>query len=185
MALVLSGNLQCPKALLQRCGNRSLPQCCGNALRHCGLLQCAQRIAAMAPLRQYCGNEVLQQYCSNAAAIAVLQQHCGNAHCKVLLQYCGNRGHCGNALWHCRNTPIFSRCADINKHKQQNQPSLFETWYRHFWRWLLHTPLTVSSSPRPSHVAANNQLLLIVFEFLYHSSRRHPPADINKHKQQN
>ena len=56
---------------------------------------------------------------------------------------------------------------------------------RHFWRWLLHTPLTVSSSPRASHVAANNQLLLIVFEFLYHSSRRHPPADINKHKQQN
>ena len=107
---MLSGNLQCLKALLQRCGNRSLPQCCGNALRHCGLLQCAQRIAAMAPLRQYCGNEVLQQYCSNAAAIAVLQQHCGNAHCKVLLQYCGNRGHCGNAFWYCSNTPIFSRC---------------------------------------------------------------------------
>ena len=106
---MLSGNLQCPKALLQYCGNRSLPQYCGNALRHCGLLQCAQRIAAMAPLRQYCGNKVLQQYCGNAAAIAVLQQHCGNAHCKVLLQYCGNRGHCGNALWHCRNTPIFSR----------------------------------------------------------------------------
>ena len=99
--MVLSGNLQCPKALLQRCGN---------ALRHCGLLQCAQRIAAMAPLRQYCSNTVLQQYCGNAAAIAVLQQHCSNAHCKVLLQYCGNRGHCGNAFWYCSNTPIFSRC---------------------------------------------------------------------------
>ena len=106
---MLSGNLQCLKALLQYCGNRSLLQCCGNALRHCGLLQCAQRIAAMAPLRQYCSNEVLQQYCGNAAAIAMLQQHCGNAHCKVLLQYCGNRGHCGNAFWYCRNTPIFSR----------------------------------------------------------------------------
>ena len=103
---MLSGNLQCPKALLQRCGNRSLPQCCSNALRHCGLLQCAQRIAAMAPLRQYCSNTVLQQYCGNAAAIAVLQQHCGNAHCKVLLQYCGNRGYCGNAFWYCNNTPI-------------------------------------------------------------------------------
>ena len=108
--LRFSGNLQCPKALLQYCGNRSLPQCCGNTLRHCGLLQCAQCIAAMAPLRHYCGNEVLQQYCSNVATIAVLQQHCGNAHCKVLLQYCGNRGHCGNAFWYCSNTPIFSRC---------------------------------------------------------------------------
>ena len=56
---------------------------------------------------------------------------------------------------------------------------------RHFWRWLLHTPLTVSSSPRASLVAENHQLLLIVFEFLHNSSRRHPPADINKHKQQN
>ena len=84
--LGFSGNLQCPKALLQYCGNRSLPQCCGNALRHCGLLQCAQRIVAMAPLRQYCGNKVLQQYCGNAAAIAMLQQHCGNAHCR----YCCN-----------------------------------------------------------------------------------------------
>ena len=56
---------------------------------------------------------------------------------------------------------------------------------RHFWRWLLHTPLTVSSSPRASHVAENHQLLLIVFEFLHNSSRRHPPTDINKHKQQN
>ena len=49
--LRFSGNLQCPKALLQYCGNRSLLQCCGNALRHCGLLQCAQCIAAMAPLQ--------------------------------------------------------------------------------------------------------------------------------------
>ena len=56
---------------------------------------------------------------------------------------------------------------------------------RHFWRWLLHTPLAVSSSPRSSHVAGNSQLLLTVFEFLHHSSRRHSPADINKHKQQN
>ena len=77
------------------------------------MLQCTQRIAAMAPLRQYCNNTVLQQYCGNAAAIAVLQQHCGNAHCKVLLQYCGNRGHCGNAFWYCRNTPIFSRCNEM------------------------------------------------------------------------
>ena len=107
--LRFSGNLQCPKALLQFCGNRSLPQCCGNALRHCGLLQCAQRIAAMAPLWQYCSDTTLQQYCGNAAAIAVLQQHCGNAHCKVLLQYCGN------AFWHCRNTPIFSRCTNLSK----------------------------------------------------------------------
>ena len=56
---------------------------------------------------------------------------------------------------------------------------------RHFWRWLLHSPFAVSSSPRPSHVVGNNQLVLTVFEFLHHSSRRHSPADINKHKQQN
>ena len=56
---------------------------------------------------------------------------------------------------------------------------------RHFWRWLLHAPLAVLSSPRSSHVARNNQLLLIVFEFVHHSSRGHPPTNINKHNQQN
>ena len=72
------------------------------------LWQCAQRIAAMAPLRQYCNN-------------TVLQQHCGNAHCKVLLQYCGNRGHCGNAFWYCSNTPIFSRCNYLQAERATRQ----------------------------------------------------------------
>ena len=56
---------------------------------------------------------------------------------------------------------------------------------RHFWRWLLETPLTVLSFPCSPAIAISNHLLLIPFALRRHSAHHDPPAHINKLKQQN
>ena len=76
--------------------------------------------------------------------------------------------------------------ANIDKQKQRNHQSLYETESRPFlemappqtsYRFVFSTLITCPCKEPTT--------LLIVFEFLHQSSRRHPPADINVHKEQN
>ena len=71
------GNLQCPKALLQYCGNMSLLQCCGNA--HSVLQQWP-----------HCSNIAATRYCSNTVATQPQLQCCSNIAAMAIARYCYN-----------------------------------------------------------------------------------------------
>ena len=80
---MLSGNLQCLKVLLQYCGNRSLLQCCSNALRHCG-------IAAMRTA--YCSNGPIAAILQQRGIAAILRQCSRNCNVATTLRQCPLQG---------------------------------------------------------------------------------------------